>query len=814
MAKGSLGGGLWLVVGILVLIATVPKGMWAAVGVLPGIVIVTYILIRAFGRNKASVPQATSTRTQGRHCHEPMLAESVTEFTPSRPNTYPKREVESKAIPDPSIASRDTSSSRADQGDEFYSTKKPSNIGPSSHPLPKAPPGFSDGCWVPPGEQVQIAGVDLPGGMIYIGARMSSPNGLTDPCLLSAQLPVASVGDYRTRQMGHWPSYTEASPGERRAYLNWLSEGRSSPDCYIGYVFLFFYGLERRVFVDSRDRLAARDDWPAIIAELRRLLTIYGEKSESFRRYAGELLSWIELDGVSNRLYEKSVPAFPKTYGLPPYLRLALGQASVDHAPLPALLALAWLRLNPNTHLHTPATRCPQEFERLFIQHYHDAFGSGLVLPKNRTKLKFVYHTASSGLQSVSINMDFGDTPDVTALTAPIKKLKELANQCTDELSSYSRLIGKAPSLTGSLESLLLLPTTIWPEEVGARLKVLAGRTHDRHLTLTLQELCVTLGGTDQPLKRDQIRGLARSLENSQIGMEPHVLAGARVPHELDKVVLFAQPQSDAGTGSRTEYQTAALRLQLASALAEADGDFSRREEEHLHATIDNWSHLSLSDRCRLHAHLQWLIATHPTLTALKKKLEPLPAEARETLASFMIALAQSDGFVSTEEIKFLEKIYKALGVDPVRIFSDVHNIAANVSAPVPPKRIEKEYFHLDPDRIAALQKDTARVSSLLSEIFAEEDPSPELPIPSDPEELEPPHSPLGLDESHSALVRLLLSRPQWTRAELEDAALDLDLMLDGALEQINEAAFDTFDMPLCESDDPVEVNVELLERI
>jgi hypothetical protein len=59
-----------------------------------------------------------------------------------------------------------------------------------------------------------------------------------------------------------------------------------------------------------------------------------------------------------------------------------------------------------------------------------------------------------------------------------------------------------------------------------------------------------------------------------------------------------------------------------------------------------------------------------------------------------------------------------------------------------------------------------------------------------------------------------MLSRPSWTRHELEDAAADLDLMLDGALEQINEAALDAFDVAFCEGTDPVEINLDLLERL
>jgi len=72
----------------------------------------------------------------------------------------------------------------------------------------------------------------------------------------------------------------------------------------------------------------------------------------------------------------------------------------------------------------------------------------------------------------------------------------------------------------------------------------------------------------------------------------------------------------------------------------------------------------------------------------------------------------------------------------------------------------------------------------------------------------------LGLDESHSSLARLLLSRPEWTREELLDVAADLDLMLDGALEHINEAAFDAYDSPLTEGEDPITVNIEVLEKL
>ncbi|MHB1991389.1 tellurite resistance TerB family protein [Metallibacterium scheffleri] len=686
---------------------------------------------------------------------------------------------------------------------------------PLSHALPAAPAGFGEGRWVPPGESVVVAGVNLPGGMLYVGGRLKTLSGSTDPCLISGQHTVARVGNYRSRQMGYWPSYADASPEERRAYLNWLSEGRSNPDCDIGYVFLFFYGLERRVIVDSRDDPAARNDWQAIIAELRRLLAIYGQKSGSFNRYAGELLSWIELDGKSGQLYKQSVPDFQRTYELPPYLRLALGQAAADRAPLPAHLALAWIRLSPECYLRTAASRCPNEFERLFAQRYHEALGPGLVLPKNRTKLKFVYQAASAGLRGANVSLTFGDVPDVTALTAPIKKLMEIANQSTDELGSYSRLVGKDPGAAGTLEGLLLLPATLWPTAAQAKLRELTLHMREGRLSLPLKELLSVLGGANLAFNRDRVRGLARALEGADIGMEPHVLRGAKAPGEADTVVLFAQPLMNSDVGSRTEYQMAALTLQLASAVAQADGEFHDLEVAHLRAEIEGWVHLTLAERRRLHAHLDWLTASPMNLSALKRKLEPLPTAARETLAAFMAALVQADGVVSPDEVKFLEKVYKALGVEPKRVFSDIH-AAGSGSAPVSTVQAEKQGFRLNAERIATLQQDTVRVSALLSKIFAEEADSAPAPAVSAPEpELEDEaNAPLGLDQDHSALLRLLLSRPEWTRSELEDAAADLDLMLDGAMEQINEAAFEAFDEPLFEGEDPIAVNTKLLEKI
>jgi hypothetical protein len=122
--------------------------------------------------------------------------------------------------------------------------------------------------------------------------------------------------------------------------------------------------------------------------------------------------------------------------------------------------------------------------------------------------------------------------------------------------------------------------------------------------------------------------------------------------------------------------------------------------------------------------------------------------------------------------------------------------------------------FTLDPERIAALKHETARVSAILAGVFVEEahvalaaTAAPTAPVPEQPPLI-------GLDSAHSNFLRLLVTRVAWTRAELEEAATKLDLMLDGAMEQVNEAALDNWDEPITDGDDPVEINQELAQRL
>lgn len=707
-----------------------------------------------------------------------------------------------------------TVSMNASSDDELVTVRMPERQS-SEFKLPTAPPGYGKARWFGPGESAEVAGFQLPGGLFYVGTELRAQNGQVDPCLIDPTKRVAASGDFKALRTQYWPGYAIISPEARRAYLEWLADGRRDPHADIGFVFLFFCGLERRVLVEATSDAGARADVPSIAREVRRLLQIYGEASNSFRMYAGGFLNWLELMNPPPKLYLRPVPDLPGIIGVSFYLRVALGQAALDRSPLSPALALAWVRAEPSTRWRTAAKRCTAEFEKLFEKKYRATFGAGFVIPLNRTKLKFVYSPASAGLMRGESVATFGDLPDVTAVAGPIRKLQDLVDETTAALEPFSRLVGRQPEAASSLDGLSLLPKEIWPEAALGAVGSLRARMNDGRVRVECGALIRDFGGKTVPT-RAKFAAFAQALESQGLGLEPDILARAPIPKSDEGVVLFELASGETPRTQSAPYLVAELTLQLASAVAASDGSFGAVEVGHLREQVERWQHLSPNQRRRLHAQLSLLEVEPETTTGMKKKVERLDVAARETIAAIIVGLAQSDGQVSPEEVRALEKAYKVLGVDVKRLFSDLHGASTRTETPEAAAQGATRGFQLDQGRIAQLQKDTERVSAMLSDIFAEPEAAD---APLDEGELlgaeeVAADSVLGLDGPSSAFARLVISRPQWTRADLQDVASDMELMLDGALERLNEASLEKFDLPLVEGDDPVEVNAEVVERL
>jgi hypothetical protein len=566
------------------------------------------------------------------------------------------------------------------------------------------------------------------------------------------------------------------------------------------------------------------------------------------------------------------------------YIKLALGQVAKDRVPLPAELALEWLRTDPNTMLRTPAIRCPEAFARLFKFHFDKTFGDNFVLPRPNTRLKLSYSPASAVFRGQGdVNFTFDDTPNVSMLTTPLSKLKLIAEVSADGLDAYSRFVGKFPEYADSIEAQVNLPVETWPEHLKAPLDALCAEIHAHVVTLPLGEVLARFDKTT-PLTKDQAASLAKAMLSVGMGMEPDVLAGAKVPALTDMVALFATDEvvsdsTNTPVGLTNSFETASLSVTVAALVLSEVPAEQAQGLAYLKAQVQGWNHLTAAHLSRLQGQVALLVPNPNVLKTLKKRLQSVSPTTKEPLVALITGVALAQGELTPVALQSLEKLYKAMSLDAAKVFSDVHAHATSGprkartrATPAHGDAVmdgasgelgldEAPAFVLDTAKIASLQQESNKVAVLLAGIFSDDEPTPlkvSAPVAPDAltaadnvpseqvlegaETLEtvtdaasesvqvsgtteptfgktlaaatvPPILP-GLDEAHDIFARKLLTQSQWATSELQAIADGLGLMLEGALERINDASFDTHDTPFTEGDDPLEVNPDILELL
>ncbi|MCZ4491980.1 MAG: hypothetical protein JWP53_911 [Conexibacter sp.] len=707
--------------------------------------------------------------------------------------------------------------------------------GPPLHPPPVAAPAQSRPVmparhqsskgptrWVPLGETVEVKGITLHGG-IYVGQNydaVSEWRGV-EPALIDPRLPVdLRRPDLAGERMSYWPSYSEIHGASRGAYLRWLEAGRPG-GAYIGYVFLFFYGIERRVIRDISTASIGRAELPALLAEVERLLDLYGDNG-SFNAYARDFLSTARLAAAPLDPTQLVAPRERGGWDVPLEVKLVAGAASAAGEPLSAKWALAWALHHPEVYLRTPATRCPEEFAELFEFRYRERYGDGLVIKPNKTLLKLEYRPASSSFGG-PIRLSTDALPDVTHLAPPNKKLAELVNSTTDELSAYSRWVGRHDDRV-SARAVALLPAELATSRAPAELRAVLDQVPaDAGHVVASADLAALLGAQNTPkLAKRDATAVAALLAAHDVGVEPDIRVGAANFSHYEHAVLWRD--SDAATTTVGDgYAAATVLLHLGVSVGASDGEVSVVEQEHLEGALERAFDLPEAGRRRLRAHLRWLVAEQPGIGGVKARVGGLGAAQRTLIARYLLAVAGADGHVSPQEVNSLRKLYGLLGLDPEAVHRDLHGMAASDPVEVLAADSDPGDFALpgevllDRTRLAEVMSSTEQVANVLTAVFVPEEPEVE-PEPDDTHEDEVDQqasaSLAGLDGPHAALVQRLAAEPSWPRTDFEALAAELELMPGGAIETINDAAFAVSDGPLLEGDDPIELDGHVLKEM
>ncbi|MCB2263071.1 MAG: TerB N-terminal domain-containing protein [Candidatus Thiosymbion ectosymbiont of Robbea hypermnestra] len=675
--------------------------------------------------------------------------------------------------------------------------------------------------WVPPGRSVQVRHQVLPQGAIYVGRGLASTGGWRseiEPALIDPKLSAIEGASYHeSHDMGYWSSYAHISPAARGAYLNWLATSSlNDPATDIGFVFLFFYGLERRVLIDVQDDDEAQKDIPEIRRIVRDLRRVYGEKSRSFGRYSAAFLDLIETcypPDPSGPPLAKALTRRTDDQSL--RIRMGLGLRVRTGLPIDRNWALCWTRNDPDISLRLPASRCADEFNRLFVQRFAQKYSQGLKIPANKTPLRVDYRPASPGIEPISRPIEIAGqpVPDVMILKRPKRTFQELADSCVEDLAPYSRWLGKNPDDPHALPGLALLPKELLRE---CRVPTMEGFIARLDWTVSGGDAGM-LGATelfqvwptsrqDRFSKPEAVR-LFQLLEALGYGIEPDVRFGSPRLTRDRRIVLF--PLSpDAPSAPSVEYAEAATLLLLAAQVCHADG-VSEEEETHLERLIEERLRLSGPEQLRLRAYLRFLVANPIDTSGLKKRLEQLHRADAESVADLLVEVAAADGRVDPGEVDILWHLFRRLGLDEQGLHGRLHvatsqsagRAGARATGDTGTKVPEKTRgIRLNPEHLRQRQESTQRVAALLQGVFADPDEEEKKEVAASA--TAPEHKIDGLDGAHSALFVALGERDDWDRDAFAELTGRLGLMPEGAVDRLNEAAFELCDAPLLDGDD------------
>lgn len=645
--------------------------------------------------------------------------------------------------------------------------------------------------WISGPAALTIGDLVLDAHLLYYGSPRrydERHRALVDPAL-----PVGRHSDREGISLGYWPSYSELRPEARRAYLEWLAGGRCEPSTPIGYVFIYFYGLERRLLAES-----AGADAPAIIGEVARLLAIYGQ-NHSFSRYARALLEAAELVyGLATPMIEARAD-MRLGWEIPLSVRLALGRKVRDGIPIDANDALCWALCHPQLSTRTAVRRCFDAFRDLWHHHFNERYPNGIKVRKSQSRLRFDYRSASAEFH-MPLKVD--DIPDIGAVSGPFSALSSLLDQCTAELDPLSRFIGRNPHEADTLLAAALVPAAI-RGSYGSRFadtKIAIERLLDDKGfgELTVRDLVGQFmgGSEDGDLRKTVHRRLPDLLAALGMGFEPDRRFGPAVTlGEETRLCIFIL-EDPGKTSVGAAYETARTMVEISILAAQSDKLVVEAELYSIAMDIAAVAELDQDEKRRLEGHMRALLHNPPKLGAAKKRLLALGEDEKDVILQSVIRAVLADQRVTPPEVRYLEQLYKLLGKPQDEIYGRLH-AGADIGA-APARKRSEGIAGLDGAKLARIREETSAVSTMLAGIFQEEEDA-ESPAPAPAEA-----SPLpGLDAAHSRLLVSLTREPLETDA-FEAMCKSEKLLVEGAVETINDWAYDQFGDAVVELDDLV----------
>lgn len=726
--------------------------------------------------------------------------------------------------------------------------------------------------WVGPLDAHEVHERKIPHGFYYLSDDDSYSDDKENPAVVNESKDVSAPSKvnsksefYKDDTLSYWPSYNKISPKCRGAYLDWLASDRNHVETPLGYVFIYFSGLEYRV-INENEKIS-NSEYIAIYKEVIRLYTIYGS-NYSFGKYSCGFVNYLRA------LREPLINAYDKQYPientkirnqLSPSIEVRVARKIANNEPITPGLAWLWLRRSGGYSLKTPYERLTNEFKTLFCLTYEKEHPAGIETRNNGSSLHMVYDPSNFAVARVMY--PFNDLPNPSTFVIQMRKLTGIAERTNKQLEAVSRYLGKAGTSKDDLEAIIMMPKAIVDQMASEEKSLISdiqawaqsvsdsnnGLTTTDTLWETLkQPLDAQADATAKNNKafQKESRSLVLLLDVLGFGVAPDKRYHKEDMSKFEPLVVFKGAHSGEFTYSEA-FDDAKSVISLAATIAKSNHGKNEdttnqvmdidKTAKSIMASIEKNIEIEDSQKPSLHAYALWRLSNKDDSIKLTPKKDHFKVIGNEAAtADLIITTAFSDNIFNKHRIGKAEKVYAYLGGNKTTLPSLIHRLQTTGSA----NNGERNGSGLDFDKLRQYESETRSSANILNTVFAADDdahkinpalntesnaltddinvPAEDYSILANNEVI--PTTDLdkevvletdtastddndtliidGLDVAHSSLYSQLVEKEVWRTSDVEAMCQSLDLMLSGAIEVINDWSYDNIDAAVVEEDD------------
>ncbi|MGL5964537.1 MAG: TerB N-terminal domain-containing protein [Fusobacteriaceae bacterium] len=665
---------------------------------------------------------------------------------------------------------------------------------------------------------IEIKGFKINDAMIYT-KNSSYDDEYSSTVTLSS--PVGTPDGERPK-LNYWPSYQNLTDNQRAKYLEWLASGRNSELEEVGYIFIFFYGLERRYFIDKKDK-------EIILNEVQRLLSKYGELSGSLRGYLGNFLIYGYLESGIDKISLESINLLEKLVFENTLLPIKLAYLYQNNLPLDPKTAFNISKsLDISNKNSVIIKRTSKLIQDLFFKKYIYKYGENFMLKVSKRKETIYYRAATSDFR---VN-NFFEIPNILGISSQFKNLGLLFNECVENLRGVSSLVAKGipeddPRYFSVLPE-ILKGSKEHPLKNEFMKIINESENKDIYNFIKISSLLNLINiEPREKLTLTQSKSIVQLCRDLGYKIEPDSFITGNSYLQTNEVAIFKAVNVEENF---INYNLSKLILEIGIVISNSDGIIEQKEIDHLTSFIKTFNN-SEDETLRINALKYLYINNPPNLNGLGKKIkENLNKDQIQIISEFIVNLSTVDGEIHKKEEKTLKTLFKAMGVEMSKLeallekFKERYEepfevlVGTNIKGEIIEKKVieQENGIKLDINIINKTLANTKEISAILDSIFNEDEEKENNEIIDYTKKVATSaknnEETNQLDSRYKKIFNEIILKSEWSRIEFDTLVKKYNFMPSAVIEILNEWSDEVLDDFLIEErKDKIIIDLQLL---